>query len=288
MSSVLADFTGRFSVSSGEREDAVDGRVLLGEDRLVLACGHDRHTVPIGTVFDVRVGGVSGSKVRLPDPTVTVAYKEDDGATTVLVGSEDQSMTDFATELSKVVLDGTRVSVRHPARIDGNAGDASFRDGVLTMERDDVWIDVADGSVHVPLDAVVGLDRVTREVDGDELPAVAVGHVEDGHVLTTDVATASSRALGIAGRHLRRKYRELFSSLSDLDLSEPEVGLLRTVASAGGDATLDEVVGNHPQRGRRLLKVLGRKGLVESGETGPVLTARGHVALSRYLERDRS
>ena len=92
--------------------------------------------------------------------------------------------------------------------------------------------------------------------------------------------------MSILGRFLRQEYGAVIDSLAELHLSEPETEMLTTLYSAGDmDVSLPSVLDTDPERVRRILHALHEKGLVESGENGPVLTARGRIVVNEYLER---
>ena len=113
-----------------------------------------------------------------------------------------------------------------------------------------------------------------------------MSHVGDGTALTTVAATESTRELALLGRFLRGEYQTVVDSLAELSLADPETEMLTTLYSAGDmDVSLPSVLDTDPRRVKRILHALHEKGLVESGENGPVLTARGPIVVNEYLER---
>ncbi|MFW6018676.1 MAG: CheF family chemotaxis protein [Halapricum sp.] len=287
MPSVLADFTGRFSVAGSERDGPVEGRILLGEEQLVLAAsGDDRETIPLTGIFDVASGNEAARIDPMPGTPVTIAYRNGSTRTTAVVAAGETTVEKFTTVLFKALLNGTPVTLRHPAKVGGRVLDTEFVGGLISLRSGGVVFETEKGPVLVPLSSIVDFNRATRTVDGHDWPVVVVVHMDNGQALTTVVATDSSRDLSLLGRYLRRTYDDVLESLQDLSLSEPETETLAALYSTGdADVSLSSVVDADPKRVRRLLHALHEKGLVESGEHNPVLTATGQIVVNTYLER---
>ena len=286
MSSVLADFTARVSVETKDWEEGTEARALLNESALVLAAGEgDTLSIPLSAVLDV-TRGVPNLFDPLPGAPLTVAYRDGNARRAATVGTDEAAAEKFATVLFKALLNGTAVVLQHPAKVGGRVVDSSFRGGFLSLSAGEVRFETDEGPVTVPLAAVVDFDRQHRTIDGEDRPVLVVSHVDDGTALTTVAATESSRKLSILGRFLRQEYGAVIDSLAELHLSEPETEMLTTLYSAGDmDVSLPSVLDTDPERVRRILHALHEKGLVESGENGPVLTARGRIVVNEYLER---
>ena len=290
MSSVLADFPGRFSVAGSERDGPAEGRIVLGEDRLVLAASEDdRVTIPLSAVFDVASGNEAAMLDAIPGTPVTVAYENETSRTTAVVAAEEATIGKFTTVLFKALLNGTRVTLQHPAKVGGRVLDTAFKGGLLTLKSGGVVFDTDEGPVTIPLSSIVDFDRETRAVDGTDRPVLVVSHMDTGEALTTLAATDSPRKLSILGRYLRQTYDTVLESLQQLSLSEPETETLATLYSAGDmDVSLTSVLEKKPQTVKRILHALHQKGLIESGGNAPVLTAKGQIVVNQYLERVNS
>ncbi len=286
MSSVLVDFTARVSVETEDWEEGVEARVLLNESALVLATGQEESvTIPLSSVLDV-TRGIPRVFDPLPGTPVTVAYRDGGSRFAAAIAGEERSVDRFSAVLFKALLNGTAVVLQHPAKVGGRVVDADYRGGLLSLSTDAVRFETDEGPVTVPLSAVVDFERQHRTVEGEERPVLVVSHVDDGTALTTVAATESTRKLALLGRFLRGEYGTVIESLSELSLSEPETEMLTTLYSAGDmDVSLPSVVDADPKRVKRILHALHEKGLVESGEHGPVLTARGRIVVNEYLER---
>ncbi|MFB6183271.1 MAG: CheF family chemotaxis protein [Haloarculaceae archaeon] len=287
MASVLADVRGYFSAEASEWDGPVEGRVLLGRGQLVLAASDDDTvTIPLQSVFDVTVGDKPTFFDPMPGTPVTVAYNDGVDRVAATVSGDENTIEKFATLLFKALLNGTEATIKHPARVGGRVVDSSYRAALLGLDAGAVQFDTDEGPVTVRLDSVVDFDRETRTVDGDDRPVLVVSHMDDGTDLTTLAATDSARTLSLLGRFLRQQYQAVLASLRDLSLSEPETETLATIYAAGDvDVSLASVLGVEPKVVKRILHSLHEKGLIESGETGPTLTAKGQIVVNHYLER---
>ncbi|MUV90513.1 hypothetical protein GJ629_11885 [Halapricum sp. CBA1109] len=287
MPSVLADFAGNVSVDSREWDPFVEGRIILGEDRLVLAADEDdKLTVPLSAVFDITVGSLPTAFDPMPGTPVVVAFEADGRRQAAAVSGEEATIEKFVTVLFKAILNGTSVTLKHPAKVGGRVMDTDFRGSLLNLQSGGVVFDTEEGPLEIPLDGIIDFGRETRAVDGTERPVLVVSHVDGGEALTTVAAVDSARKLSILGRYLRRTYDRIRESISQLTLSEAETETLTTLYSAGDvGLSLSSVLDSDPSRVKKLLHSLHSKGLIESEDGGPVLTAKGQIVVTQYLER---
>lgn len=287
MPSVLADFAGNVSVDSREWDPFVEGRIILGEDRLVLAADeNDKLTVPLSAIFDITVGSLPTAFDPMPGTPVVVAFEADGQRQAAAVSSEEGTVEKFVTVLFKAILNGTSVTLKHPAKVGGRVMDTEFRGSLLNLQSGGVVFDTEEGPLEIPLDGIIDFGRETRAVDGTERPVLVVSHVDGGEALTTVAAVDSARKLSILGRYLRRTYDRVRESISQLTLSEAETETLTTLYSAGDvGLSLSSVLDSDPSRVKKLLHSLHSKGLIESEDGGPVLTAKGQIVVTQYLER---
>ena len=287
MPSVLADFAGNVSVDSREWDPFVEGRIILGEDRLVLAADEDdKLTVPLSAVFDITVGSLPTAFDPMPGTPVVIAFEADGRRQAAAVSGEEATIEKFVTVLFKAILNGTSVTLKHPAKVGGRVMDTEFRGSLLNLQSGSVVFDTEEGPLEIPLDGIIDFGRETRAVDGTERPVLVVSHVDGGEALTTVAAVDSARKLSILGRYLRRTYDRVRESISQLTLSEAETETLTTLYSAGDvGLSLSSVLGFDPSRVKKLLHALHSKGLIESEDGGPVLTAKGQIVVTQYLER---
>ena len=283
--SVVADFVGTFNSEASVRQEPVKGRILLSERRLVLAADEGKVTIPLSSIFDVSVGTVPDDLGDFFNATVTVAFERNDRRMVAAIEADDEKIEKFTTVLFKAILNGTDMTVKHPARVGGRVTGESFEPAKLFLKPQAVEFTLADGSVGVDLATVIDFDRLTREVNGADQSVLAVKHTPSGQTLTTLAATQSSRKMSILGRYLRREYSDLMADLEDVSLSETEVEILVATYSSGPGVSLASVVSGEASQATMVLNDLRSDGLVVDGEGGPQLTPTGQVVVSKYLER---
>lgn len=287
MPSVLADFVGHLSVETADWDGPVQGRVLLSETQLVLARNDDdKAVVALESVFDINAGSAPKFVDPMPGRPVTVAFSEGGNRVTAVVSADEQTSKKFEMVLFKAILNGTYTTLKHPSKIGGRVMDTEFQGGIMGLASNEVKFDIDEGPVIVPLDAIIDYSREQRTVDGTERPVLVVSHMDNGEALETIAATDSSRKLSILGRYLQGTYQKVLESLQQISLSESETEAMTTIYSAGDmDVSLPDVLDMEPKKVKRLLHALHDKGLIESGDSGPVLTAKGQIVVNEYLER---
>lgn len=287
MASILADFVGNISAEAMDESGPIEGRVVLGKGQLVLASSDDeRVTIPLKRVFDVNVGETPTIFDPMPGTPVTIAYRNDNGRVAAVVSTDADTIEKFVTVLFKALMNGTHTTIQHPAKVGGRVVDSEYRAGILTLQAEGVQFDTEEGPVSIALDSVIDFERTNRTVDGEPRTVLAVRHMETGTAMTTLVTTESNRKLSILGRYMQRTYQRLLGSLQQLSLSEPETETLATIYSAGDmDVSLASVLSAEPKSVKRILHSLHEKGLIESGDNGPMLTAKGQIVVNHHLER---
>ncbi len=287
MPSVLADFVAHVTAEQTDWEQPTKARVLLNEAQLVIAQSEEEKLVlSHDQIFDVTVDSLPPFVDPLPGTPVTVAYEHADRRTTAVIAAPDDTVKKFHSVLFKAILNGTYTKLKHPEKVGGRVLDTDFRAGLLALETEAVKIDTEEGPVTISLDSVVDFSREQRPIEGTERPVIVVSHMNDGEAMTTAAAVESPRKLSLLGRYLRQQYQPILESLRELTLSEPETEALTTIYTVGDtDASLSGVLQTEPKRVKQLLQALHSKGLIESGQHGPVLTAKGQIVVNEYLER---
>lgn len=279
--SVVADFTARFATDVGATEP-VRGRVLLSKQRLVLAHGDGKTTVPLSAVFDVAVGDVPQAVSEFFDDTVTVGYRTYGKRHTAYVEAEKHAVDRFSQLLFKVLLDGTSVAVTHPARVGGRVTDADTVRGRLRLRSDGVTCRCEDRQVDVDLDSVIHFEREGRTVEGTTRQVLSIRHVDGDRTVTTELSVASPETMNVLGRYLRREYGEVMAEVRDMELSRAETEVLVGLYSGGSGADLAGLLGMESSRLSMVLNGLVEKGLVD-GE-GTALTGKGRIVVGDRIE----
>jgi len=282
--SVIADFVAAFNSEASARAEPAKGRILLSEKRLVLAGDEGKVTVPLSSIFDISVGQVPDDLGDFFSSTVTVAFERNGDRMVAAVEADDDKIEKFTTVLFKAVLNGTDVTVKHPASVGGRVTDAPFAPAKLYLKPGSVRFKRSDDTVDIDLSTVSEFNRIAREIDGTEQPVLAVRHLDDGQASLSLAAMDSPREMSILGRYLRMEYSELISDLEDVTLSEEQVELLVAIYSTGPSVSLANVLDVETSQLTMVLNDLRSDELVVDAGDGPKLTPKGRVVVSKHLE----
>lgn len=282
--SVVADFVGRLYTPDVDADEPVRGRVLLSQRRLVLATGQSRTTVPLARVFDVVVGTVPGDLRSFFSDSVTVAYDGDGTRRTALVEGEPDDMERFTRVLFKALLRDVTVTVRHPAKVGGRVTGASDHKARLSPSPERIEFVGCPEPFAVDLTTVIDYERTERTIGGSRHPALVFRHVPDTRTVTSIVTVPDARALNVLGRYIRLEYAEVREEVETLDPTQDELEVLVSIYSAGGEASVADVVTGDATRTSMILDSLRESGLVVDGDTGAALTRKGKMVVTRYLE----
>ncbi|AQL43083.1 hypothetical protein BV210_10320 [Halorientalis sp. IM1011] len=282
--SVIADFVGKFNASASERGQPATGRILLSQKRLVLAADAGKTTIPLSAIFDVAVGHVPQDLGKFFDSTVTIAFRKGDHRHVAAVEADDDKIEKFSTVLFKALLNGTTMTVKHPARLGGRVTDAAFHPAKLYLKPQMVRFKGPDSTFTVDLSTVTEFERSQREIDGKRREVLSVRHMQDGQAMTSLAAVDSGRKMSILGRYLRLEYSDIVADLEDISLSEAETELLVAVYSTGPGVSLANVVDVEPSQVELLLGDLRSEGLIADGQEETELTAKGRIVVSDKLE----
>ena len=285
--SVIADFVAKFNSENTARNDPVKGRVLLSQKRLVLAHNdEEKATIPLSTIFDIAVGQVPADLGDFFDSTVTIAFDHDDHRHVAAVEADEETIDKFSTVLFKAALNGTKMTVKHPARVGGRVTDTEYRPAKLFLKPRTVRFKTSSGSVDIGLSTITGFDRSTRTIGGGKRPVLEVRHMHQGQSTMTMAATDSPRKMSILGRYLRLEYSELLTELRDVELSDDKTEVLVALYSGAGQQnhSLATVVGADSSQMTILLNQLEADGLIVDSTDGTKLTPKGRVVVSNHLE----
>lgn len=277
--SVIADFVADVVADASTGEEPVRGRVVLSQHRLVFAATGGTKTVPLDAVFDVTVGRVPEDISEYFDDTVSVRYREDGTMRTAVVEAAPETVDRFGTLLYKARLEGEPVTLVHPVRIGGRHTEGVSRSAGVRILDDALGFEGTDGAPHLPLGAVVGVDRVTREVEGATRTFVRVHHVDGSRSVATDVTLDSAARLNVLGRYVRQDYGPTARDLREVDLSKTELGSLVALYSGG---TPRAVLGLEGGEADAALETLADRDLI-ARESAPTITRRGRIVVRNRL-----
>ncbi|WP_435063431.1 CheF family chemotaxis protein [Halobaculum sp. EA56] len=279
---VVADFVGRF-FAPGVEGDPPTGRIILSQRRLVLAADGYKETIPLSSVFDVKVGQVPPEMAGYFNDTVTVAYRRDDARAVAAIEGNDTNIDRFATVLFKVLLNGTKALTRHPAKVGGRVVDSDAQKARLDVTHGELAFKGSD-PFTVTLSNVVSVERADRDLGNGKHPVISFRHIEDGTAVTSQVGMTSGRLTNVLGRYIRLRYADVKEELEDVELGEEETEVLVAAYSAGPGVSLAKVVDIEPQRLTMLLNGLIDEGLLVDTEEGTELTAKGRVIVGQRIE----
>ncbi len=285
--SIIADFVAQFDSSVATRAEPAKGRVLLSNKRLVLAVNsNDRLTIPLNSITDVAVGHVPDEIQGFFESTVSVAFDLNGRRHKAVVEAADSTIQKFATVLFKTVLNGTRMSVKHPARVGGRVTDESFVDCQLFLRPQSVRFKTEAELVEIELATVTKFSQSNREINGGEQPVLELQHMPSGEAMVTMAAMNTPRKMTILGRYLRLEYTELMNELKNVEISADEKELLTAIYSGGGQegVSLAGIVDLDPSNVTMVLNRLEEKELVIDTASGTRLTPKGQIVVNRHLE----
>ena len=281
---VIADFVGQFFVTDMDREEPVRGRIVMSPKRLVLVGDDGKVTIPTSDMFDIAVGHVPDGLGDFFSSTVTVAFERSGNRMVAAIEAEDDKIGKFTTVLFKAILNGTDVTVKHPARVGGRVTGESFKPAKLFLEPERVRFRQADDDVNIDLSTVSDFNRLTRDINGTEQAVLAVRHLNNGQAALSLAAMDSPRKMSILGRYLRLEYSDLMADLEDVTLSGEQIELLVAVYSTGPSVSLANVLDMDSSQLTMVLNDLREDELLVDGEEGPKLTPKGRVVVSKHLE----
>lgn len=280
---VVADFVGRF-FAPGVEGDPPTGRIILSQRRLVLAADGYKETIPLSSVFDVKVGQVPSEMAGYFNDTVTVAYRTDGRRGVAAIEGNDTNIDRFATVLFKVLLNGTDALVRHPAKVGGRVVETDTHAARLDVTQGSLSFEGCPEPFTVDLRSVVSVERTQRDLGNGNHPTISFRHIEDGTAVTSQVGIESGRLTNVLGRYIRLRYADVQEELADVELGEAETEVLVAAYSAGPGVSLAKVVDIEPQRLTMLLNGLIDEGLLVDTDEGTTLTAKGRVVVGQRIE----
>jgi helix-turn-helix protein len=282
---VRADFLANFVQGSDPDADPRQGRILLGEDQLVIAAATDeRVTIDLESVFDVALGEVPAALRPHFDGAVVVGYERGEERHTVVVESESDVADRFADALFKVILNGTTATVRHPAREDGRTRDPAPFQAPLTITDDGVSLRRSGETLRIDPGDVVGFGRTRDTLDGRDRQLLQVRHVDGDRVLSTHLAIEAARKRSLLGRYLYREYGEALSDVRELELSVAQTRALVALYAGADPSALASVLGEDAPPTPRLLDTLADRDLLTGAESGQ-LTRTGKIAADEFAAR---
>jgi helix-turn-helix protein len=292
--SIVVDFVANFVAGGSGTFEPLKGRVLMSKQRLILATSDSKTVVPLTSVFDVAVGQVPPEVEQFFDHTVMVGYVVNGTRRTTVVGGDRETIEKFSLILYRATLQGSAVSLKHPAKVGGRFQNEPAREVGLHLETDRVAfpgtedLTIGDGVFGIDLGNVVFFEVLERTVDGEPRLVLSVQHVTQNQTVTTEVSMSSRRKMNILGRYLRQMYHYIVSDVRDIDLSdgalEVLVGLYSIGSTAGDGVDLASLLEIKEPVLEDHLATLHDDGLIEDVEPPHKLTPQGQFVINERFE----
>lgn len=281
--SVIADFPAHALYDDTYRMDADPCRVLLSEDKLVVASDDRRIQIELGQIFDVIVSRIPKDLAEFFDQTVLIGYTQRNARRTLLVKGDHEKIDKFALYLYKATLQGDVTRVKHPARKGGRLTSNEFQPARVFPKPRSVEFVGDDQSFEIDLSIVTDISQVSRSIDGNDRSVLSVRHMTQDQAVTTEVHFGSVRKLNILARYLRLRYFQLLEQLENIDVSEEETEVLITLYSGGTPDLLPGMLDEDGAYVDELLERLEEKGLITDQSTAD-LSTWGQLVVSDRIE----
>lgn len=238
--SIVVDFVANFVAGGNASFEPVKGRVLMSEQRLILATSEAKTNIPIVSIFDIAVGQVPQEVEEFFDYTVMVGYTNGRRRATTVIGGDRDTIEKFSLLLFRAVLNGSQAMVRHPARIGGRVLDTDRKPTGLHLDYEAVTFPDDDGALtengepfHIDLASVIFFEVLERTVEDESRLVLSVQHVRDGQTVTSEISLKSRRKMNILGRYLRLVYHWIKSEVRNIELTEEGLEVLVGLYSTG-------------------------------------------------------
>ncbi len=277
----VSDTRGRFlqAVRNGrEVNDAAwtNGRILLSNQRLVLAGAGGQRTFPLSKV--VKVGGRFDVNQNVATVADYVAVHVPSGV--VLVAPAE--IEEFEADLYGALLDDVAFLARHPAVEGGVVQNTEWERARVKVESESVSVATVGGTfVEVLLDDIGDIVTGERIVLEETRPVIEVEHSEEGTSVQTYVS-GPSRAVTIL-RTLLRKGEE--QSETSIELSETDKQVLTALYSGVEPFDIPDFLGLDVEKVESLFERLIDHNVVDEVRVRREveLTARGRSIASDVI-----
>ncbi len=285
----LLDKPGRFlqAVKAGRRREDVGwitGRILLSNQRLVLASEAGSRTIPLSAVKDI--GGRFDHNQTIARVSEYTAVRFGDQADNVLLLTASKDPDEIEQQLYSAVLDHARIVARHPAVEGGVITDAEWTEATVKVTPEAVDVALTDGSfTEIELDDISEFSAAEQDVRDERQTVLKVEH-------TTEDGTSVQTYLSGDQRHcafLESLFREGEErSEIGVDLEYPEQKVLMALHSGVSPFEIPEFVDMDVERVEEIYEhLIELDVLSEVRKRREVeLTARGRKIASGAMESE--
>ena len=292
--SIVVDFVASFVAGGNASFEPVKGRVLMSQQRLVLATSKGKTNIPITSIFDIAVGQVPPEVEEFFDYTVMVGYIIGKKRRTTVIGGDRETIEKFTLLLFRAVLNGSQAQVTHPARIGGRVLDTPRRPTGLHLDYEAVTFPDDDGPLtedgdpfHIDLASVIFFEVLERTIDDETRLVLSVQHVKQGQTVTTEISLKSRRKMNILGRYLRLVYHWIKSNVRDVEVTEQGLEVLVGLYSAGemaAEVDFSELLGVEQAVLDDALETLHDEDLIDDETLPTSLTPQGRFVVNEEIE----
>ncbi|WP_410764982.1 CheF family chemotaxis protein [Haloferax sp. DFSO60] len=291
---IVVDFVASFVAGGSTAFEPVKGRVLMSQQRLILATGQSKTAIPITSVFDIAVGQVPPEVEEFFDYTVMVGYITGRTRRTTVIGGDRETIEKFSLYLFRAALNGSQATVKHPARVGGRVMNTERHRSGLHLDYEAVTFPDDDGPLtengepfHIDLASVIFFEVLERTTDEQKQLVLSVQHVEQGQTVTSEISLDSRRKMNILGRYLRLVYHWIKSDVRNIEVTEQGLEVLVGLYSAGemaAEVDFSELLGVEQEVLDAELETLNDEGLIGDETLPTSLTPQGRFVVNEEIE----
>ncbi len=201
--SIVADFQASVRSSDWTEAEPLRGRIVLTEERIVLAVDETNRAIGLSDVFDI-VQGVSRRSEGESTETVTLAFRSGGARETVSISADATTMFNFQRLLYRELLAGTHIVTVHRSRVGEDGGGPQDCELDITGTRVRLRAEGTGETVTISRADVTRFNtRSTRPSTEEATPAVVLYSDSGDRVGKTTISMPSFRTLNLFGRYLR-------------------------------------------------------------------------------------
>ncbi|MFB6164897.1 MAG: CheF family chemotaxis protein [Haloarculaceae archaeon] len=290
---VRTDFTARVSTTGGVIDGPTRGRVLVGQETLLLTAtqstpeaGERRvvTSVALSSIFDVAVDYVPSHVEDRFEDAFSVAYEVDGTQRIAVVEPDPKDTREAAQTLYAAVLDGKRAMVTHFARVGGRVLDEPARPMTIRIEPERLRFSADDDAFAIDLSEVVHVETGRRQLGERTLRALLVRYRAEEGPVTVYVGTPSKRLLALLHRYVELEYGQKKADVGELSLSAGEKEILVALYTTAGGIEVSTILDKDSDAVASHLDSLREAGLIETSGGGTALTETGRIVVSERLD----
>lgn len=288
---IRTDFSAAFTTTNPETEGPFAGRVLVGQENLLLAAdtdetdGDDQLTklIPLDSLFDIAVDYVPSQLADDFGDVFSVAYEEGSTRHIAVIEPYAKEPKGAASLLFGAILTDREIMVNPRARVGGRVTDHTARPMAIQIASSSIRFTDGETAITVDLQDVTHVESGRREMGGQPLRAILVRYRAEQEEVTIYVGTRSNRIQKLLERYLTLEYSTKKSAVEDIQLSESEKEILVGLYSSGNDVEISTILDRGSDEMADSLESLRDAGLVSTSSSGTELTEKGRIVVGQRL-----